>query len=143
MRLGYNTNGLQNHRLDDAIRLLADHGYEAVAITPDVQHLDPYRCTQQDVDAIAALLSKLDMAATIETGARFVVDPAKKHEPTLMTRDATARERRFEYFARVAKIGADLGAPVVSFFSGIDRGPAGDARQTLYDGALRACEVRG
>ena len=27
MRLGYNTNGLQNHRLSDALRLLADEGF--------------------------------------------------------------------------------------------------------------------
>ena len=32
MRLGYNTNGLAHHRLTDAIALLADEGYQSVAL---------------------------------------------------------------------------------------------------------------
>ena len=35
MKLGYNTNGLAHHRLVDAIELLADLGYQSVAITLD------------------------------------------------------------------------------------------------------------
>ena len=35
MRLGYNTNGLAHHRLTDAIDLLADLGYQSVALTLD------------------------------------------------------------------------------------------------------------
>ena len=35
MRLGYNTNGLAHHRLVDAIDLLADEGYQSIAITLD------------------------------------------------------------------------------------------------------------
>ena len=42
MRLGYNTNGLAHHRLLDAIDLLADEGYESVALTLDAGALDPY-----------------------------------------------------------------------------------------------------
>ena len=42
MRLGYNTNGLAHHRLTDAIELLADEGYQSVAITLDAGALDPY-----------------------------------------------------------------------------------------------------
>ena len=61
MRLGYNTNGLQNHRLSDALRLMADLGYQAVAITPDVSHLDPFTCSPRDVDAIGTLLQELDI----------------------------------------------------------------------------------
>ena len=141
MLLGYNTNGLQNHRLEDALRLLADHGYEAVALTLDVQHLDPFHATASEVDAIATLLGTLGLRPVIETGARFVLDPARKHEPTLMTRDPEGRRRRVEFYARAAAIGRDLGASVVSFWAGIDRGDPEDARPTLVSGVAQACDA--
>ncbi len=141
MHLGYNTNGLQNHRLDDALRLLADHGYAAVALTPDVTHLDPLQCTPSQVNAIAALLGKLNLRVTIETGARFVLDAARKHEPTLMTRDPAGRARRLDFYARCARIGRDLGAEVLSFWAGVDHTRAPDADAWLADGVVRTCEV--
>ena len=141
MLLGYNTNGLQNHRLEDALRLLADAGYEAVAITPDVCHLDPFAVTSREVEAIAALLARLRLRPSIETGARFLLDPQKKHEPTLMTADPVARERRIDFTARAAQIGRDLGAKVVSFWAGIDRSPGPDSRSRLLDGVRRSCEA--
>ena len=139
MLLGYNTNGLQNHRLPDALRLMADNGYEAVGLTLDVQHLDPFHCTAKDVSEVAVLLDQLGLTPAMETGARFLLDPKHKHEPTLMTRDPEARARRIEFFRRVAGIGRDLGASVVSFFSGVDRGPSADARETLLSGVRDAC----
>lgn len=141
MLLGYNTNGLQNHRLPDGLRLMADLGYEAVGLTLDVQHLDPFHCTAREVSEIAALLDRLGLAPAMETGARFVLDPKRKHEPTLMARDAEARARRVDYLGKVAAIGADLGASVVSFFSGVDRGPVADAEAILRTGIAAACAV--
>ncbi len=139
MRLGYNTNGLQNHRLDDALRLLADCGFEAVAITPDVSHLDPFHCTPAEVAAIAALLERLSLTCSIETGARYLLDPARKHEPTLMTADSDARRRRIDFTGRAASIGRDLGARVVSFWSGIDPSPGPESEARLLDGVRSAC----
>lgn len=139
MLLSYNTNGLQNHRLDDALRLLADHGYQAVALTPDVGHLDPFSASAREVDGIAALLQRLNLQVAIETGARFVLDPAHKHEPTLMTRGGDARRRRIDFYTRCAAIGRDLGARVVSFWAGIDRSAGPDSEVWLDDGVRAAC----
>jgi sugar phosphate isomerase/epimerase len=141
VRLGYNTNGLQNHRLDDALRLLADRGYEAVAITPDVMHLDPFRATAREVEALAGLLQRLQLEPVMETGARYLLDPRQKHEPTLMTRDPAARQRRLDFYARTAAIGKDLGARVLSFWSGIDREPGPDSPQWLRDGVAATSEL--
>jgi len=140
MLLGYNTNGLQNHRLPDALRLLADHGYQAVALTLDVQHLDPFQVSPAQVREIADLLESLGMAVVIETGARFLLDPDHKHEPTLMTRDEAGRQLRLEFYSRAARIGAELGAAVVSFWSGVDRGGPADTETTLRAGVEAACE---
>ncbi|CAM5470421.1 hypothetical protein SALBM217S_10453 [Streptomyces griseoloalbus] len=41
LRFGYGTNGLTDLRLDDALGLLADLGYDGVGLTLDHMHLDP------------------------------------------------------------------------------------------------------
>lgn len=141
MKLGYNTNGLQNHRLEDALRLLADHGYEAVALTLDVVHLDPFHASAAEVASVARLLDALGLEVVIETGARFLLDPRRKHEPTLMTRGAEARATRLGFLDRAAGIGADLGASVVSFWAGIDRDPGADSWDRVIDGVGAAAET--
>ena len=90
MRLGYNTNGMQSHRLADALELLAAQGYAAVALTLDVMHLDPFTSSAAQVAAVARQLQALGLLPVIETGARFLLDPARKHEPTVMSPDAAA-----------------------------------------------------
>lgn len=139
MLCGYNTNGLQNHRLHDALRLLADHGFAAVALTLDVQHLDPFTVTSREIEAAGALCSKLGLTPVIETGARFVLDPARKHEPTLMTRGLAARAPRLDFYARCAAIGRDVGAASMSFWSGVDRSPDADSEAWMLDGIALAC----
>lgn len=141
MLLGYHTNGLQNHRFDDALALLAECGFAAVAITPDTCHLDPDRTSDAELDAVRRRLDDLGLRPVMETGARFLLDPRTKHEPTLMTRDPAARQRRLDFYRRIAAMGARLGARVVSFWTGIDRQPAADSRAWMLDGIERACAV--
>jgi sugar phosphate isomerase/epimerase len=140
MLLGFNSNGLQNHRLEDAIALLADHGYRAIALTLDVAHLDPFRCSAADVTRIGGLLARHDLVPLIETGARYLLDPRRKHEPTLMTR-GDRRHARLDFYARAAAIGRDLGARVLSFWSGVDREPGADSNARLRDGVAAACDL--
>ncbi len=117
MRFGYGTNGFANHRLDDALAVIAELGYEGVALTLDHAHLDPFA---PDLPArtadVARRLAELNLAVVIETGARYLLDPRRKHEPTLLSADSTLRQQ----FLRLAvDVGADLGAEAVSFWSGI------------------------
>ena len=42
LKLGYNTNGFAHHALDDAIEIIAEIGYQSVAITLDVDQLNPF-----------------------------------------------------------------------------------------------------
>ena len=115
MILGYNTNGFAFHRLESAIEIIAELGYRAVALTLDVHHLDPFNCTPADVNAVAAQLGRLNLACVIETGARFILDPRRKHRPTLIDEDPSAR---IHYLHRAAEIAQDLGSSVVSYWSG-------------------------
>ncbi len=144
MQIGFNTNGLQSHRLLDALHLLADHGYRAVALTLDTMHLDPLTATAAAIDECARLLDRLGLGVVIETGARFALDPARKHEPTLMTDDPDGVARRVDFYRRCAEIGAALGAQVVSFWAGTDHRPGPTSQVRLDDGVTAACEaIRG
>ncbi len=143
MRAGYHTNSLQNHRFADAIELVAEFGFEAIAITPDTCHLDPDRTTDADLDTVARRLADLGLLPVMETGARYLLDPRTKHEPTLMTRDRAARDRRLAFYRRTAAMGARLGARVVSFWTGIDRAPSADSRGWMLEGIrLAAAAIR-
>jgi sugar phosphate isomerase/epimerase len=118
MYLAYNTNGLAHHRLDEALRLLADLGYQGVALTPDVAHLDPFRSGEKEWEEVRALLEKLRLRCVIETGGRFVLDPRRKHWPNLLAREAGAAERRMDFLRRCFRLARALGAEIVSIWSG-------------------------
>jgi len=122
-RLGYNTNGFAHHRLDDALHVIAELGYRAVALTPDANHLPPYHTSDAQLRTTRALLEQLDLAVVVETGARYVLDPRRKHKPTLVDADATERARRLDFLVRCAEIAVALGGDTISLWSGI---PAAD-----------------
>ncbi|MGH8904633.1 MAG: sugar phosphate isomerase/epimerase family protein [Egibacteraceae bacterium] len=117
LRFAYGTNGLGDHRLADVIAWLADLGYAGVALTLDHHHLDPFAGNlSQRVRAIAGQLQARGLGVVVETGARFLLDPRRKHEPTLVS--DSGRERRVDLLQRACVIAAELGAPVVSCWSG-------------------------
>jgi len=105
--LGYNTNGFAHHRLPDALRIISGLGYQSVGLTLDVHHAT--------YDQLANDLRKYALVPVIETGARFLLDPRRKHRPTLMDDD---RHQRLDFLFRCIDIAADLGAPCVSLWSG-------------------------
>ncbi|WP_326700939.1 sugar phosphate isomerase/epimerase [Streptomyces sp. NBC_01754] len=120
LRIGYGTNGLTDLRLDDALGLLAELGYDGVGLTLDHMHLDPLA---PDLAArtrhVARRLGALGLGVTVETGARYVLDPRRKHGPSLLDPDPGARAARTALLVRAVDIAADLGAHAVHCFSGI------------------------
>ncbi len=128
MRLGYNTNGFAHHRLLDALAVIAETGYRAVAITLDVHHLDPFAASHAvELAAVGAACRALDLMPVIETGARFLLDARRKHRPTLLAATAGERALRVDFLARAIDAAAAIGAPVVSLWSGSADDAAGDA----------------
>lgn len=124
MKLGYNTNGLAFHRWEDALELLAEIGYQSVAITLDHHCLNPYADDfPREIDRMRRMLRRLGLSSVIETGARFLLDSRIKHEPTLLTADAADRQRRVEFLRRAIDVAAELGSDAMSFWSGILREP--------------------
>ena len=140
LRYAYNTNGTAHHRLDDALAFVADAGYDGVALTLDVHHLDPFapdlpgRARQ-----LAARLRALGLGLVVETGARYLLDPRAKHEPTLVTADAAGRARRVDFLRRCLDVCAECEGETVSFWAGVPR-PGVDRREAwrwLADGVAQ------
>ncbi|MBR8740972.1 sugar phosphate isomerase/epimerase [Nocardiopsis sp. MG754419] len=118
MRFGYGTNGFWDHRIEDALAIIADLGYDGVGLTLDHPHLDPFSLdAKARVAAIGRRLDRLGLALVVETGARYLLDPRRKHEPTLVS--DSDRDVRVDLLKRAVRIADDLGAEAVSFWSGI------------------------
>jgi len=128
MHIGYNTNGLAHHSLPTAIELLADLGYRSVAITLDHACLNPYSDRLPiELSETKALLDQYNMRSVIETGARYLLDPKRKHHPTLVSPKSHGRPQRIEFLRRAIDIAAALDADCVSLWSGVL--PQGDSRE--------------
>jgi len=120
VQLGYNTNGFAHHRLGDCFNILSSIGYRSVAVTIEHDLLDPPDHTGVD-SAIACLRELRDrtgVSLTIETGARFILDPTRKHQPTLLSNDPVDRNRRRDFLIAAIDIAAGVDATCVSLWSG-------------------------
>ena len=142
MRFAYNTNGMAHHRLDDALAFLADVGYDGVALTLDVHHLDPTQpTTRSDAAKVAQRCRQLGLGVVVETGARFLLDPRRKHHPTLVSDAPEDRARRLWFLEECCHLAEILDAEAVSFWSGISDHP--DAWARLTDGVTQLVERQG
>jgi L-ribulose-5-phosphate 3-epimerase len=146
MFLGYNTNGFAHHRLDDVVDILADLGYRGLALTADYHTIDPL--ADRWVDRARRLdrrLRKARMRVVVETGARFIIDPRRKHQPTLLDPDRHAALDRLYFLEACVRLGAALEADVVSFWSGSkpDESPPRIHMARLVESCLRLSDFAG
>ena len=141
MILGYNTNGFAHHRLEDAIRILAGLGYRALGLTPDVHHLDVTQSGwEKEAKEIAKILDDFGMIRVIETGARYILDPYRKHRPNLLESNAKDRKVRGDFLLRCMDLATHIGAPLVSFWSG-KSSPEFGPEETLWDRLADGCRL--
>jgi len=146
LRHAYVSSGLSHHRLEDALEMLRDAGYDGVALTLDHVHFDPFAPRlRARAERLGALLDELGLARVVETDSRFLLDRERPDFPSLLSE---GRQRRIELLRRAIDVAAALGAPVVSLRSG--PAPAGQdpvsAWTLLMDGLerlLASAERRG
>jgi sugar phosphate isomerase/epimerase len=131
MRLGFSTNGIGDVAPLDAVPILKDLGYESLAITPDRHLLDPFSSgLAAETARWRKALEAAGFGRVLETGARHLLDPLQKHEPTLVSPHRTDRDRRTDFLMRTVDLAVELGAPVVSLWSGMARDAADE--ETLW-----------
>ena len=119
LRFGYGTNGFANHRLDDALAVIADLGYDGVALTLDHQHLDPF---DRDLRPRTSARGR-PPPRPARPGRRHRDRRPLRARPVAQAR-ADAAGRRAATRGSTSCAGpcgsrADLGAEAVSFWSGI------------------------
>jgi sugar phosphate isomerase/epimerase len=129
-----NTSAFPHHRLADALALLVELGYDGVSLTLDVGHAD-LADPAFDPGACARLLGQFPLGVTIETGGRYVLDPRRKHRPSLLDAGDDGL-RRLDFYRRAVDLAAEVGAPLVSVWSGTL------PEDTTPEAALRRLEQR-
>jgi sugar phosphate isomerase/epimerase len=111
---------MAHHALSDAVALLAETGYRSVAVTVDHGTLGPNDPNlPQQIAGLRRWLEAWQMGSVIETGARFLLDRAQKHEPTLLSPDPAGRARRIDLYRHAVRCAAELGSDCVSLWSGV------------------------
>jgi sugar phosphate isomerase/epimerase len=137
MFLGYNTNGFYHHDLTQALEVMSSLGYRGVALTLDHGVLNPFGAEfDTALDSISAVLEDLGLRSVIETGARYLLDPWQKHEPTLVSPEKADRNRRVEFLRRAVHAARRLDSDCVSLWSGpvVDNAPDEQVWARLVDG---------
>jgi L-ribulose-5-phosphate 3-epimerase len=119
---GFSTNSIGDTDPLAAIPFLAGLGYRSLAITLDRGSLDPFDPELDSrIDAWRQALHAAGMTCVVETGARHLLDPLVKHEPTLVSASAADRLRRVDLLERAVDICGRLGGRCVSLWSGCGR----------------------
>ena len=144
LRFAFNTNGCAHHRLDDALTLIAEAGYDGVALTLDIHHLDPFDPDfHLHLRHLSARLLALNLGCVVETGARFLLNPRAKHEPTLVSAEPEGRALRIEFLTRALQVVSETGGEAMSFWAGVPK-PGVDreaAKGWLLDGVAEIMQV--
>jgi L-ribulose-5-phosphate 3-epimerase len=87
-------------------------------MTLDHNALNPYDPHfRRQLRRVRALLDTLKLRSVVETGARFLLDPLRKHRPTLLDPPRQAA-RRLDFLQRAVVTARELGSDAVSFWSG-------------------------
>ena len=123
---GWSTNSIDGDALA-AVEYLAGLGYRSLAITPDRHLLNPFAEPYAgEVRAWQHAIEAHSLACVVETGARHLLDPLRKHEPTLLSANAADRQRRIAFLNTAIDLAVDLEARCVSLWSGVVHDGAGE-----------------
>ena len=92
--LSYNTNGLLNLSLEDAIREVSKAGYEGVEISLHQSHLHPYNINKKRLTELKRLFESLPVELiSLATGGLDLLG-SEQCEPSLISPEKEGRRER-------------------------------------------------
>lgn len=132
MFLGFHTGVLIHHDPLAAVDVLAEIGYEGVALAASQATLNPYSPDfRRQIDALREALQHYGMRSAVEANPKYLLDPWCADEPSLLSPHGEGRARRIEYLLRLIDAAAQLSSRCVSLWSG--RQPPGCSPQEALD----------
>ena len=144
LRFSYNTIGCSNHTLTDALELISEAGYQGVTLTLDVHHMNPFEDDyERAAESLRGALEAADLALVVDTGARFLLDPRERLEPSLLSPSEEGRARRLDFITRAIRICEICSGEAVTFTAGRVKRNVGQANAGawLLDGLSRIAET--
>ncbi|WP_226023007.1 sugar phosphate isomerase/epimerase family protein [Halomicrobium salinisoli] len=139
-RLAFSTNAYTQFDLSDAVRRIADHGYDGVEILADEPHAYLPEFDAEARDALKTALDEtgLDVSnvnANTTVGYYDDAPPSSFFDPTIITSDDEERAWRVDYTKRAIDLASAVGAPAVCVATGrpLPGNPPEQAREYLLD----------
>jgi protein FrlC len=123
VRLAFSTNAYTAHSLPEAIRRIADHGYEGVELLADDPHAYLPTFDENDRAAVEDALAETGLAVSnvnANTAMGYYDDapPSAFFEPSLITADDEDRRFRVDYTKDAIDLAAAVDAPSVCVATG-------------------------
>ena len=144
-KIAYNANGLRRLSLNNAVRVIAEAGYQGIELSLHPNHIDPQEFTSSDADALRTLIQGHGIeACCLATGADTLLGP-ERFEPSLIHPTKSGREQRLHLLRWAIDTAVRLKVPVVSFASGFRKPEvsASQAHQMLVEGVSCCLEHAG
>lgn len=140
VQLAFSTNAYTRFSLPEAIRRVADHGYDGIELLADVPHA--YFPTFSDADRIAltTALEESEIAVSninANTAMGYYDDapPSAFFDPTIITADNDERNWRVQYTKDAIDLAVSVGAPAICIATGrpLPGNPPSQATEYLLD----------
>ena len=123
VQLAFSTNAYTNYDLDEAVRRIADHGYDGVELLGDDPHAYFPDFGDEDRESVAAALDETGLGVSninANTAMGYYDDapPSSFFDPTIVTADDDDRAWRIEYTKRAIDLADAVDSPAVCVATG-------------------------
>ncbi len=130
----YNTNGLRKMPFSQAVKRLAQIGYEGIEISLQSEHFTCQDVSLSDLAAIKKLLKENNIEVScIATGDKQLLS-LDDFEPSLICGSETGRRQRIDCIMDACDVASELDCPVVNFASGYKTEDEDFSRKCLLEG---------